>query len=187
MKKLLICLVAATAFPAGAAFKCTDSKGVAHYEDVPPEACTDVTITEVSRSGTVIRKIEPQKAAPPPLPPAAKAETDRVAVDRQRRDKTLLDTYTTEAEIDRARDRGLELIKARKQSAESQLELVKKRARGIEANKGSSQSDRDAVAKEQAGIQHVIAGYDTEMARIQQQFETDKVRWRELKQASAKR
>ena len=76
---------------------------------------------------------------------------------------------------------------ARKQSAESQLELVAKRAKGVEANKSSSQADRDAVAKEQAGIQHAIAGYDTEMARIQQQFETDKVRWRELKQGSASR
>ena len=186
MKKILLCALAASAFPAAAAFKCTDSKGVAHYEDIPPAACADVTITEVSRSGTVIRKIEPQKAAPPAVPPAAKAESDRAAIDRQRRDRTLLDTYTTEAEIDRARDRSLELVKARKQSAESQLELVKKRAKGVEANKSSSQSDREAVAKEQAGIEHTIAGYDAEMARIEKQFETDKVRWRELKQASSR-
>src|SRR6476620_1694481 len=146
MKSLLLCLLAAAAFPATAAFKCTDSKGVAHYEDVPPAACNDVTITEVSRSGTVIRKIEPQKAAPAAAP-AAK-ESDRAAIDRQRRDRTLLDTYTNEVEIDRSRDRSLELVKARKQSAESQLELVKKRAKAVEANKGSSQSDREAVAKE---------------------------------------
>jgi hypothetical protein len=183
MKIILACLAAVAALPAAAAFKCTDPKGVAHYEDVPPAACADVTITEVSRSGTVVRKIEPQKAAPAAVAPAAKAESDRAALDRQRRDRTLIDTYTEEVEIDRARDRSLELVKARKQSAESQLDLVKKRSKGVEANKGSSQSDREAVAKEQAGIEHAIAGYDTEMTRIQQQFETDKVRWRELKQS----
>jgi hypothetical protein len=187
MNKILACLVAASAFPAVAAFKCVDSKGVSHYEDVPPAACADVAITEVSASGTVLRRIEAPKAAPAAVPPAAKAEADRASIDRQRRDRTLLDTYTTEAEIDRARDRSLELVKARKQSAESQLELVKKRAKGIESSKGSSASDREAVAKEQSGIEHVIAGYDTEMAHIQRQFETDKVRWRELRQASAQR
>src|SRR3954470_22618287 len=121
MKIILACLVAAAALPAAAAFKCTDAKGVAHYEDVPPAACADVTITEVSRSGTVIRKIEPQKAGPPPIAPAAKAEADRVSIDRQRRERIFLDTYTAEAEIDRSRDRSLDLVKARKQSAQSQL------------------------------------------------------------------
>lgn len=187
MQRIFACLLAALALPAAAAFKCTDSKGVAHYEDVPPAACSDVTITEVSPSGLTIRKIEPSKAASGAVAPAAKAEADRATLDRQRRDRTLVDTYTTESEIDRARERALELVKARKQSAQSQLELVKKRAKGIESNKGASQADRDGVAKEQAGIEHAIAGYDTEMARIQQQYETDKVRWRELKQASAQR
>jgi len=187
MKKLLLCLLAAAAFPAAGAFKCTDSKGLAHYEDIPPAACSDVTISEVSASGIVIRKIEPKKAAAASAAPAAKTESDRATIDRQRRDRTLLDTYTSEAEIDRARDRSLELVKARKQSAESQLELVARRAKGVATNKSSSQADRDAVEKEQAGIQRAIAGYDAEMQRIQQQFETDKVRWRELRQGTASR
>jgi hypothetical protein len=185
MKTTLACLFAVAAFPAAAAFKCVDEKGVSHYEDVPPAACANVTITEVSKSGNVVRKIEPTKAAAPAEP--KKAESDRAALDRQRRDRTLLETFSSEAEIDRARDRSLDLVKARKQSAESQLELVKKRRKQLESGKNPSKADVDAVAKEQAGIEHSIASQDAEMARIQQQFETDKVRWRELKQSSAKR
>ena len=178
---LLLLLAAAAAIPAQAAFKCTDEKGVSHYEDVPPAACANVTITEVSPSGSVIRRIEPTKAAPPPEP--KKAETDRATLDRERRDRTLLDTYSDEREIDRARDRSLDLIKARKVSAESQLALVKKRRAQVEANKSSQKSDLEGVAKEQASIEHAIAGYDAEAARVTLQFDTDKTRWRELSSA----
>jgi hypothetical protein len=181
MARILLLLLAAAAIPAQAAFKCTDEKGVSHYEDVPPAACANVTVTEVSRSGSVIRKIEPTKAATPPEP--KKAETDRATLDRERRDRTLLDTYSDEREIDRSRDRSLELIKARKQSAESQLVLVKKRRAQVEANKSSQKSDVEGVAKEEATIEHTLAGYDAEIARVTAQFETDKMRWRELSSA----
>lgn len=179
----LLLLVAAAAIPAQAAFKCVDEKGKSHYEDIPPSACANVTITEVSRSGAVIRKIEPVTAA---VAATKKPEVDRAAIDRERRDRTLLDTYSDEREIDRARDRSLDLIKARRQSAESQLALVKKRRAQIAANKSAQKGDVEAVAKEQATIEHAIAGYDTEAAGVQAQFETDTVRWRELS-ASRKR
>lgn len=178
MSRPLLLLFLAAAIPAHAAFKCTDEKGKPHYEDVPPAACANVTIYEVSASGTVVRKIEPRKAES--APEAKKPENDRAVLDRQRRDRTLLDTFSSEKEIDTARDRSLDLVRARKQSAESQLELVKKRRKSMESAKTLSKADLDAVAKEQAGIEHAIAGYDAEMARMQQQFETDKTRWREL-------
>jgi hypothetical protein len=177
----------AAAIPAHAAFKCTDPKGVSHYEDVPPAACADVVIQEVSPSGRVLRTMEPRKAPAAPVEPAKKMESDRAALDRQRRDRTLLDTFADEREIDTARDRSLDLMRGRKQSAESQLELVKKRRKQLEANKSARKSDVEAAAKEQASIEHVIAGYDAEMDRVKQQFETDTVRWRELRAASPRR
>lgn len=184
MNKILIALLAAMALPAAAAFKCTDEKGKAHYQDTPPPECANVVIYEVSASGSVVRKIEPNRAPPPAEP--RKVENDRAKLDRERRDRTLLDTYGSEKEIDAARDRSLELIKARRTSAEKQLELVTKRRKQVESNKSASKADLDAVAKEEAGIRHAIAGYDAELEAAQKQFETDKVRWRELKEAKAR-
>ena len=181
MNRFLIVLLAAAALPAAAAFKCVDEKGKAHYQDTPPPECGNVVIYEVSSSGTVVRKIEPTRA--PSAAEPKKAENDRARLDRERRDRTLLDTYSSEKEIDVARDRSLDLIKARKTSAEKQLELVTKRRKQMEANKSASKADVEAVAKEEASIRHAIEGYDAEMAAAQKQFETDKVRWSELKEA----
>ena len=174
-------MLAAASLPAAAAYKCVDEKGKSHYQDVPPPECANVVIYEVSRSGTVVRKIEPTRPAPPAEP--KKVENDRAKLDRERRDRTLLDTYSTEKEIDVARDRSLELIKARKTSSEKQLELVAKRRKQLESNKSASKSDLDAVAKEEAAIQHSISEYQEDLEATQKQFETDKVRWRELKEA----
>lgn len=173
-------LAAAAIIPAQAAFKCTDEKGVSHYEDQPPAACANVPIYEVSKSGAVVRKLETTHAATAPEGSKKTPETDRAAIDRERRDRTLLDTYANEREIDTARDRALDLVKARRQSAESQLALVKKRRAQMEANKGTPKADLESVAKEQATVEHSVAGYDAELARIEAQYETDKVRWREL-------
>jgi hypothetical protein len=178
MPRILLLILAAAALPASAAFKCTDEKGVKHYEDVLPAACANVTIFEVSSSGTVVRKIEPPKAAAPVEP--KKAETDRATLDRERRDRTLRDTYASEKEIDQARDRSLELIKARRQSAQSQLELVKKRRAQLEANKNTPKGDLEGVAKEQTSLEHAIASYEADAANVTAQYDTDKVRWREL-------
>ena len=184
MYRILIpALLAGVALPAHAAFKCVDPKGISHYEDVPPAACADVVIQEVSPSGRVVRTMEPRKAPAAPVEPAKKMESDRAALDRQRRDRTLLDTFSDEREIDTARDRSLDLIRGRKQSAQSQLDLVTKRRKQLEANKSARKSDVEGAAKEQASIEHAIAGYDAEMDRVKQQFETDKVRWRELRAA----
>jgi hypothetical protein len=191
-RTVLSIALAAGAFASHAAFKCVDPKGVSHYEDVPPAACASVTIYEVSASGTVLRRIEPQKAAPPPEP--RKAETDRATLDRERRDRTLLDTFATEREIDVARDRSLDLIKARIASVEGQLNLVRKRRKQVEsaadarkAGPGAGKSPLESVQAEEAALEHTLAGYHAEMQRVQQQFETDKVRWRELKARSASR
>jgi Domain of unknown function (DUF4124) len=192
---LLAVVLASCGLRATAAFKCVDEKGVSHYEDVPPAVCANVVIYEVGPSGHVVRRIEPGKPAlaPPPPDSAKKAETDRAALDRERRDRTLLDTFASEREIDTARDRSLELVNARLEGAQRQLELVRKRRRQLEASAASqkqapaARADVDQARAEEAALEHSIAGYRAEMERVQNQFETDKVRWRELRKLSGRR
>lgn len=173
LRTCLALLLASSCLCASAAYKCTDEKGKVHYEDVPPAACANVVIYEVGASGNVVRRIEPGQPPNPPAPRDAgkKAEGDRAALDRERRDRTLLDTFSTEKEIDTARDRSVELIRARMESVQRQLELVRKRRK-----------PKDPATAEEATLEHSVAGYQAELERVQQQFETDKSRWRELRQ-----
>ena len=188
MRIPLFLLLAVHALAASAAFKCVDEKGKAHYEDVPPAMCGNVVIYEVNPSGLVVRKIEPA-AAHVTAPEVKKAEPpDRAAIDRERRDRTLLDTFANEREIDTARDRSLDLIRSRRETAENRLAQVRKHRQAIESGPATGQSDLQSVVAEQQSLEHSIAGYDAETKRITEQFETDKRRWRELKeQQSAKR
>ncbi|HET9650826.1 MAG TPA: DUF4124 domain-containing protein, partial [Usitatibacter sp.] len=94
LRSCLALLLASWCLCGTAAYKCIDEKGRVHYEDVPPAACANVVIYEVGAAGNVVRRIEPGQA-PSPSPPhdAGKTpETDRAALDRERRDRTLLDT-----------------------------------------------------------------------------------------------
>ena len=62
MKTTKLCLLLALtlAAPAAqAAFRCTDEKGRTHIGDTPPPGCANVIMYEVTRGGTVIRKIDP--------------------------------------------------------------------------------------------------------------------------------
>jgi len=181
----LFLLLAAHAVAAPAAFKCIDEKGKAHYEDVPPAMCANVVIYEVNRSGLVVRKIEPA-AANASAAEAKKTEPpDRSAIDRERRDRTLLDTFANEREIDTARDRSLDLIRSRRETAQTRLAQVTKRRQQIESGPATGQADLQSVVGEQQSLEHAIAGYDAESRRITEQFETDKKRWRELKEQQA--
>jgi len=147
--------------------------------------CANVVIYEVNRSGLVVRKIEP--AAPnASAAEAKKAEPpDRAAIDRERRDRTLLDTFANEREIDTARDRSLDLIRSRRETAQTRLGQVTKRRQQIESGPATGQADLQSVVAEQQSLEHSIAGYEAESRRITEQFETDKKRWRELKEQQA--
>jgi len=57
--KILLILALLLAPAANAAYKCKDEKGVTHIGDTPPAGCANVVMYEVSRSGTILRKIDP--------------------------------------------------------------------------------------------------------------------------------
>ena len=120
MKTKKICLLVALALatlPAAAAFRCVDEKGRTHIGDTPPPGCANVLMEEVTRGGTVIRKIEPSLTEEQ-VKARQEAEekqriADKAAAEQKRKDTALLSTYANEKEFDVARDRNIEPIKAR--------------------------------------------------------------------------
>ncbi len=177
--------------------KCVDEKGGTHYYDKnPPAACKDREITEMTTKGVVKKTI----SAPPTEEEirsreeeaARKKEEEKRLAIQQRRDTALLQTYTTEQEIDLARDRNLQStdasikgIEPRLNSARVRLDQRRTQAAGL-TKQGKPLPDW--LSEELGASEKEVARLDAEMAakrkerdEIQARFEADKQRFRELK------
>ena len=199
MKKLAM-VVAAFLFapPAWAAYKCVDEKGKSHFEDTPPPACANVVIYETSPSGAVVRKIEPSRTTEQGKQAEMDKDAIRRAADQKRRDRALLDSYTSENEFDIARDRNLDIIKSRLEAAKTRFALVDKRygevQRAIEGYKKANQkapgplaADFETLQAERTALAASIARMEKEVEHTRTQFDADKSRWLELRKASGAR
>ena len=126
-----------------ATYKWVDEKGVVHYTDkMPPEAVDKATI-ELNKQGMPINKTE--KALTPEQRRAKEQEADRAkeAARAQeeiaRRDRALVASYTSEAEIDLARNRSLQTINNVILSSQAFSDQLSKRKADVEAKKVESQ------------------------------------------------
>lgn len=204
MKKLLFLCLALGAGDAGAAFRCVDEKGTTHIGDTPPAACAKVPMYEISRSGAVLRKIDPTPTAEELKVKEAEAaerkEREKLAAEQRRKDMALLNTYSKPEEFDTARDRNIEPVQGRIKSAQERIVAVDKRAQELademefyRAGKSKTKknetrevppqlaADHERVLAERAALTKSIAGYEKEMVEIRQKFDADKRRWVELK------
>src|SRR5213075_226421 len=110
MRTLAFLFLLSLASSAGASYRCVDAQGKTHVGDSSPPACASAVTFEISRSGAIVRRIDPASSAD-----ASNAATQRQAADRvaaaKRADRALLDSYTSIQEIDRARERSVEMIR----------------------------------------------------------------------------
>ena len=205
MKKICILLALLYAPVVGADYKCVDSKGATHISDQPPLACADVVILEVTKNGRVVRRIEPT-----PTAEQAKARQDdvdkkkeaaRAAGEQNRRDLALLNTYTTEREVDVARERNIEPIRGRIKNAQDRLVVVDKREKQVQeemefykagqskAGKGGEAvappvalvSELERVRSERESLKKGIALHEKEIELLKLKYDQDKQRWLALK------
>ena len=190
---------------AGAAYKCVDAKGVTHFGDTPPPGCAAVMMYEVTPSGKVLRAIEPT-----PTPEQLKTlqaeqerkrEADKKATEQKRKDTALLSTYASEKEFDTARDRNIEPLTLRINSAQERIEALDKREQALKEQmefytSGKSKkkevemppslpADMKRVQADRATLAKSIANYEKEIEQIKVKYDTDKKRWVELKSGSA--
>jgi len=110
-------LAAATLLTSGAAlgqgrmYKCTDAKGKIYYTQTPPTECLGRPSEELSKSGTVMRKNEgqltPEQQAQREAERKKKQEEDKLAQEEKRKNTALLNTYSSEKDIEDARTRAI--------------------------------------------------------------------------------
>lgn len=205
MNKSLVLIAALFATHAGAAFKCVDEKGKTHIGDTPPPGCANVLMHEVSRSGQVLRSVEPtmtpEQMKVKEEATAKKLEADKAAAEQKRKDSALLQTFSSEKEFDVVRDRNIEPLKGRIKNAQDRLKAVDKRMAELEeemefykagkAGKGKKEKEppktlldeRERLKAEKAGIAKSIAASEKEIEETRTKFDTDKRRWVALRNA----
>jgi len=195
---LAVALAAGPGTARATTYKWVDDKGVVHYTDkLPPDAVNKGSV-ELNKQGIPTKRVEPD--ATPEQRRAREAEEERkrqqarVNEETARRDRALLASYTTESEIDLARNRSLATIDAVVQSALAYNEQLSRRRADILAKKAaygdkpvppSLQSELDGVNAEIARQADVIARKKSESAGVAARYDADKQRWRELTSSRA--
>lgn len=180
-------------------YVCTDARGKTITSDQPPPQCADRPIKELRNDGSVRRVIEPPPTAAQREAKAAddrrKAEEEGRRRDQARRDQALLDAYGDEKEIeeartravnsrnvlvDRARKRMDELARERKK-LDDEAEFYAKREKPDKLKRAYDTNATMVKAQEK-----IIADTEAELKRINERFDAEIKRFRELVQTGAK-
>ena len=183
---LLITLAIGLAQPALAAtYKWKDDKGKIHYGSVPPGG--GVAYQEIDKSGRVIRSVESFEAQRQRQQGEQKNAQSAAAVrEQQRKDRALLASYTSAAEIDQMRNRAVAQEKLQMDSLMQQLDQARKNLASIEQKIGGKkpspvqQQQREEASAMTQALQERQAKLEAAMSGTQARFAADKQRYLEL-------
>jgi hypothetical protein len=172
---------------------CKDARGQQVCGDVLPESCSDRSYRELNKQGATVRQVDaPMTEAQRQKRDAelAKAsEEERVVQEQRRRDTTLLNTYTSEREIDSARTRQVaDIEELLLQLREQQQTLTQRHARfrrmwrAMPARQvPTGLKDRlDTNAEDMRRIAENIAAKEQDLVETRQRFDEARIRFRQL-------
>jgi hypothetical protein len=176
-----ISLVGHAALP----IKWVDEQGVVHYGD---RASAEGGV----RSSAAARESRSASAPPQPGTPGKAAEMSPpapVPADQQRRDRVLLDSYSSVLEIDRARERTTSSIQGELDAAQRTLgQLRTRRAELLEKSKPTSGAKPAPATAAELGqvddlITHELRFVSLKTDQLQKaaaRYDTDRRRWQEI-------
>lgn len=190
-----LAIIGSTELLAAKLYKWVDDKGVTHYSETMPPELKDRKSTEIDKWGRVLKQNEA-----PPTPEQLRALEEKKerqaletkqAAEQRRRDNALMNTYTTESEINAARARAIagatqtrEAIEVRQKVLRARTEDLRRNLEALrKAGKSVPDSLRDELAaneKEEARIAGDIKTKNDEIAQIAAKYDQDKQRFREL-------
>ena len=179
----------------GQVYCCSDAAGRRICGDTLPQACYDRGYREISRGGNIVKEVEP------PLTPEqrqrrdaeAKALKDRLAAEAaaKRRDRVLIDSYATLADLDKRRDRELSIVEAElriNRTREASLlaahgEIEKKIAAASKSTKKVPPrlaAEAESNEAEISSVRTILASKQKEYDALKERFDTDRKRYIEL-------
>ena len=195
--RLVVALVIGMTFSLSAAakmYKWVDDNGTTHYgETIPPEYANKDR-AELNKAGRVVDKKEvltPEERRAKELEDIKKREDEEAAVEQKRRDKALLNTYSSVKEIDLARTRNLQQVEARLNSISSQIKMAGDNLAGLQkeadgytsASKQIPASLQEDLQESQARLTKLKQDMEkskAEKATVEARYDAEKTRYKEL-------
>jgi hypothetical protein len=190
-------------------YRCVGADGKKYYGSMRPAQCAGVAVEALSAQGTVLRRI------PAPLTPeqraAMEAEAEKNAAAEEakrdaqaaarvqaRRNQALLQTYTSEHDIDMVRQRTLADNQKARQDVERRIGLLKKRQDELaklaaKLNKEGAtpdskfEQDVRAVAYDLDLQQQLLKSREREAAAINARYDEEKRKYVELTKGAQKK
>ena len=182
-----------SAFAAGSLFCCNDPNGKQVCSDILPQECLGRAYREIGESGRTLRTVEAPLSAEQRAQRAA-AEAQRKAEEtalreQQRKDQALLNTYSSENDIELMRTRAIEEVKksiktaqttiveirARRKSFENEAEFYKNRTLPPDIQKVLLDADYEITAQER-----VIESREKDLEAIKIKYDEDRRRYRDI-------
>jgi hypothetical protein len=179
-------------------YRCRDASGQVHYGDGMPPACQGFDTEVLDNRGMLLRVIEGEATRNERLKrEAAEAALRQQRETREQRDRMLIETYLSVADIERLRDQRLDLLIAQYKVTEQNIANLRERQRRMETQvarfKPYSDSPNapplpDHLAEEMVNTvnslrtyQEMLVNNRREQAQLKTNFDSDIKRFKELK------
>lgn len=172
---------------------CNDERGVRICADAMPPQCVGRGYREINDKGITVRQVPPPPTAEEKLQLEAeekrRKEEDAVRREQQRKDQALLNTYSTEKDIDLMRARAEQELNTAIRQAEDRLKTARERRKGLDqeaefyqkrpmpSDLRKSLQDNDFEIKAQ---QDVIDSKHRDLETVRAKYEEDRRRYRAL-------
>ena len=200
LRTIMLLLLAALPLAAQAqvTYRCTGKDGKKYYGSTIPMQCVGLPVEQLSKHGNVIKRIDPvgeeKEKQEKEAALAKKKEEDAVAREEQRRNRALLATYTSERDIEDARQRALQDNQKAVAEVQAKIDAIK-RTRAKYVKELEFYQDKKGTAKPPAKLAQDIANADIdlkaqedllavkqkEVVAINARYDEDKKRYVELR------
>ena len=181
-----------------AVYRCHDANGQSHFGQSIPAVCIGRDIEVLDNTGRVVRRIDSAAVLAARAEQQEQADTQkRAAESAAQRDRTLLATYLSVADIERLRDNRLEILVQQSAVTREYISNLRERETRLIADvqrfrpyspRPTAPAVPDHLAEEMVNTvnglqvyQEELAKNTTEQTRLRDEFDRDISRFKELK------
>ncbi len=174
-------------------YKCVDAKGKVYYTQVPPRECLGRDTQELNKSGMVINKTDRAASAAETQAKEAekkkKAEEAEKAKEARRKELALLNTYSSEKDIEDQRARALKEAQDAIVATQNSIVGAQKRQKELDAEKefyvkkpmpAKLKQEMSNVEIEITNQTALLDAKKAEIVKINAKYDADKKRYVEL-------
>lgn len=175
-------------------YRCVDANGRVYYSDRPGTECENGQHDSLTRHGIVLDRPESEAT----VRPGETAEQRRLRLAEERYDRTLRATYTSEEQIEAAKQRSLQTPMLAVKWGKKKLGIYRERLAELERREAALTENKrpipdvlkeDIVAAESdvARLERDLTTKEQSVDRIVARYEADKERYREIRPAQRSR